>query len=46
MGCGGSRYHDWVLSMRRVEEVVNLHLQSVVTMNQHQETQVSRFLGK
>jgi hypothetical protein len=46
MGCGGSHYHHWVLLMRRVEELVSLHLQSVMTTKQHQETQVSRFLGK
>jgi hypothetical protein len=46
MGCGGAHYHHWVLLMRRVEELVSLHLQSVMTTKQHQETQVSRFLGE
>ena len=46
MGCGGSNYHHWVLLMRRVEVLVSLHLQAVMTTKQHQETQVSRFLGK
>ena len=46
MGCGGSHYHHWVLLVHRVEVLVSLHLQSVMTTKQHQETQVSRFLGK
>ena len=47
MGCDGSHYHHWVLCMRRVEVLVlvNLHLQSVVTIKHYQETHVSRFLG-